>query len=332
MPQCYGPNTCRSLGEACEFCPYGDVVHVWNWNRRPRPRTTAFGYELDTVERILILLMIGRGVRKDGVIRIETWKIIAENLAREAHVTRMMTVREACKTWWACRAVCTEFQQAAHLIWKEVCRCFAVQRIKRLIFFSSDELDDYVDAQPPGTSWDGHSGEVLHVFNWGPAARPHTSFAYELEYVERIYILLMMGRGVRQDGVIEDETWKIIAHNLASGAHVTRIMTFHEARATWLEFQLAAHLIRKEVGRCFAEHRTRRLLFFRSDELDCAALRRWRVRSSPTFAAAVARVGRRRRTGEEQPDENSPPLYRLAAHGLLPSSIVAGSSSGEEPS
>ena len=110
-------------------------------------------------------------------------------------------------------------------------------------------------------SWDGRSGEVLHVFNWDGRTRPHTSFAHELEYVERIYILLMMGRGVRQDGVIENEAWKIIADNLASGSHVTRIMTFHEARATWLacravckEFQLAAHLIWKEVSRCFAEH------------------------------------------------------------------------------
>ena len=99
MPQCYGPSSCCSLGVACGLCPHGDVVHVWNWNGRPRPRTTAIGYELDTVERILILLMMGRGVRQDGVIRIETWKIIAENLARGAHVTRMMDFFEARKTW-----------------------------------------------------------------------------------------------------------------------------------------------------------------------------------------------------------------------------------------
>ena len=102
----------------------GDVLHVWNWDGRTRPRT-SFAYELEGTERIHILVTIGCGVHQDGVIESETWKVIADNLASRAHVTRIMTFHEACATWLACRAVCKEFQQAARWIWFEVCRFFA---------------------------------------------------------------------------------------------------------------------------------------------------------------------------------------------------------------
>ena len=73
-------------------------------------------------------------------------------------------------------------------------------------------------------------GDVLHVYS--RSQRP--SFAYELEDTDRINILVMLGRGVRQGAVIESKTWRVIAANLASRAHITRKMTVGGAYTTWL--------------------------------------------------------------------------------------------------
>ena len=122
----------------------GDVLHVWKWDRRTKPHTT-FSHDLEEIERIHILVMLGRGIYQDGAIDsiTHTWKVIAKNLADGGHVTRIMEFYEVTQTWLACRAVNKEFFQAAHWVWKEVCRHFARHRIRRLIFIPTIELPEF---------------------------------------------------------------------------------------------------------------------------------------------------------------------------------------------
>ena len=49
-------------------------------------------------------------------------------------------------------------------------------------------------------------GDVVHVWEWGGRTMPHSTFAYELDEIERIHILVMMGRGIHQDGAIDSIT------------------------------------------------------------------------------------------------------------------------------
>ena len=122
----------------------GDVAHVWKWDGRSTPHST-FAYELEEIERIHILVMMGRGIHQGGAIDsiTYTWKVIAENLAAGGHVTRIMEFHEVTQTWLACRAVNKEFFQAAHWVWKEVCRHFVKHHIRRLIFIPTVELDEF---------------------------------------------------------------------------------------------------------------------------------------------------------------------------------------------
>ena len=122
----------------------GDVVHVWKWDGRTKPHST-FAYELEEIERTHILVMMGRGIHQDGAIDsiTYTWKVIAENLADRGHVTRIMRFAEVCETWMACRAENKEFSQAAHWVWKEVCRYLVHHRIERLIFIPTVELPEF---------------------------------------------------------------------------------------------------------------------------------------------------------------------------------------------
>ena len=88
----------------------------------------------------------------------------------------MLTFHEVCETWLACRAVCKEFQKATDWLWFEVCRVFAENRIKRLIFIPRHELHLLEDGPDPGTSLPSRSEaeQIRRMSQFRPSRRPAT--------------------------------------------------------------------------------------------------------------------------------------------------------------